>query len=160
MLEIKPCSKDHIPMLVELWKEYMVDQGDDPLSLYFDFEASTEGFRRILEGYMKKEPDGFLVATSGDEVIGFAVSFKDAFGPNYVMKAGVGHIQVVHTKRGHRRKGVATRLMEAALEYLRGNGCTVVLAETGEGNASSVGMLRRLGFKERDKTVNLMKEIR
>ena len=28
MLEIRPCSKDHIPELVEVWKEYMVDQGD------------------------------------------------------------------------------------------------------------------------------------
>ena len=160
MMEILACSEEHIPEAVELWKEYMVDQGDDPLSRYFDFEASTEGFHRILEGYMKKEPDGFLVATSGDEVVGFVVSFKDAFGPNYVMKARVRHIQVVHTKRGHRRKGVATRLMEAALDYLRENGCTLVLAEIGEGNANSVGMLRKLGFKERDKIVNLMKEIR
>lgn len=80
---------------------------------------------------MKKESDGLLVARIDDEVVGFVVPFKDALGPNYVMKARVGHIQVVHTKRGHRRKGVATRLMEAALEYLRENGCTLVLAETG-----------------------------
>jgi len=160
MVEIRPCSEEDLPELVELWKEYMVDQGDDPLSHYFDFESSKEGFRRILEGYMRKEPGGFLVATGGDEVVGFVVSFKDALGPNYVMKSRVGRIQVVHTKRGRRRKGVATRLMTAALDYLRESGCAMVLAETGEDNAGSLGMLRRLGFKERGKLVNLMKEIR
>jgi len=39
----KPCSKYDVPELVELWKEYMVDQGDDPLTPYFDFDASTKG---------------------------------------------------------------------------------------------------------------------
>jgi len=158
-VEIRPCSAGDLPELVELWREYMVDQGDDPLGRYIDLEASKEGFRRILEGYMKKEPDGLLVATSGDEVVGFAVSFKDALGPNYVMKAKVGHIQVVHTKRSRRRKGVATRLMEAALDYLRMSGCALVLAETGEENAGSSVLLRKLGFKERGNLVNFMKEV-
>ena len=159
MIEVRPCSERHIPELVELWREYMVDQGDDPLGRYIDLEASKEGFRRILEGYMKREPDGLLVATSGDEVIGFAVSFKDTLGPNYIMKARVGHIQVIHTKRDSRRRGVATRLMETALDYLRISGCVLVLAETGEENAGSMGMLRKLGFKKRGSLVNFMREI-
>ncbi|NIN70084.1 MAG: GNAT family N-acetyltransferase, partial [Anaerolineae bacterium] len=54
--------------------------------------------------------EGFLVAVEDGEVVGFVVSFSDAFGTNYVTREKIGHIQAVHTKRGHRRQGVATKL--------------------------------------------------
>ena len=57
---------------------------------------------------MKREPEGFVVALLGSEVVGFAVSFKNALGPNYVTKKGIGLLQVVHVKRGYRRRGIAT----------------------------------------------------
>jgi ribosomal protein S18 acetylase RimI-like enzyme len=157
-VEIKPCQDEFIAQLAELWKEYLVDQGEDPLHPYFDLEASTEGFRRILEGYMKREPGGFLVATVGDEVVGFVVSFKDAFGPNYVMKRRIGHIQVVHTKREFRRRGIATKLVNAALGYLKDNGCAIILAETGEKNTRSLKMLEKFDFYERGKLVTFIKK--
>jgi len=40
-----------------------------------------------------------LVAVISDEVVGFVVSFRDAFGSNYVARKRIGEIQVVHTKR-------------------------------------------------------------
>jgi len=158
-VEIEPCRGEFIAQLAELWKEYIVDQGDDPLHQYFDLKASMEGFRRILEGYMKKEPGGFLVATAGDEVVGFAVSFRDAFSPNYVTKGRIGQIQIVHTKRGFRRRGIATKLVNAALGYLEENGCSIILAETGEKNTGSLRMLEKLDFYERGKLVTLIKKV-
>lgn len=158
-VEIKPCRNEFLTQLAELWKEYLVDQGEDPLLPYLDFEASTEGFRNILEGYMKREAEGFRVAAIGDEVVGFVVSIKDAFGPNYVTKKRIGSIQVVHTKRGFRRRGIATKLVNAVLRYIKGNGCSIVLVETGESNAKSRKMLEKFDFKERGKFVTFMKEV-
>lgn len=158
-LEIRPCQDGHIPDLAELWKEYMVDQGEDPLLPYYDLEASTGGFRKILEAYTKREPEGFLVASVGGEVVGFVVSFKDAFGPNYVTRKRIGQIQVVHVKRGFRRRGIATKLINAAFGYLEASGCSIVLAETGERNDKSMRMLEKLGFGRRGKLVSFMKEI-
>lgn len=91
-VEMKPCSACDLPDLVELWGEYMVDQGEDPLIRFIDLEASREGVRRVLEGCMKREPLSLHVAVRGGEVVGFSVSFKDALRPNYVLKAGVGRI--------------------------------------------------------------------
>lgn len=158
-VEIKPCQDEFIAQLAELWKEYLVDQGEDQLLPYFDFEASTEGFRRVLEGYMKREPGGFLVAMVGDRVVGFVLSFKDAFSQNYVMKRRIGYLQVVHTKRGFRRRGIAMKLVNAALGYLKENGCSIILAETGEKNTRSLKMLEKFDFCERGKLVTFMKEI-
>jgi len=89
-VEIKPCLDEFLTQLVELWKEYLVDQGEDPLRRYLDFEASIEGFRKIMEAYMEREPGGFRVATTGDEVVGFVVSSENAFGPNYVTRERIG----------------------------------------------------------------------
>jgi len=157
---IRPCGRELLPQLVELWKEYVVDQNEEsPLLPYFDLEASTEGFHKIMESYMEKEPGGFLVATLGGEAVGFSVSFKEAFGPNYVTRERVGHVQVVHTKRGFRRRGIATKLVNAAIDYLRENGCLRVLADTGETNTRSIKMLEKLDFKRFGKLVNFMREI-
>ena len=157
-VEIKPCQDEFLTQLAELWKEYLVDQGEDPLRPYLDFEASTKGFRKILEAYMKREPGGFLVAAIGDEIVGFVVSFKDAFGPNYVTKRKIGQLQVVHVKQRFRRKGIATKLVNAALLYLKENSCSIILAETGEKNTKSLKMLEKFGFKERGKFITFMTE--
>jgi len=156
---IEHCKSEHVNELVELWKEYMVDQVQkDPLLPYFDLEASNEGFRKIIDGFLEKEPEGFFVARFGDRVVGFVASYKDAFGSNYRMKTRVGHIQVVHVRRGFRRRGIATRLVEAAMRYLKDNKCTIMLAETGEMNKEAIQMFEKLGFKQRGRLVALMKK--
>jgi ribosomal protein S18 acetylase RimI-like enzyme len=159
MVEIRLCSKAHVPELVELWKEYMVDQGDDPLFAHLDIVGGTEGYFRILEGYLTKEPNGFLVALDGEEVVGFAVSFENALGPNYITRKKIGHIQAVHVKRGHRRRGVATGLVDASIGYLRSRGCSIVIAEADESNKASAGMLEKLEFSRRGRLVNYMREV-
>jgi ribosomal protein S18 acetylase RimI-like enzyme len=158
-VEIKPCHVNFLSQLGELWKEYLVDQGEDPLCQYFDYEAGSEGFLKILEGYMKRDSGGFLVAVISDEVVGFVVSFRDAFGSNYVARKRIGEILVVHTKRGFRRRGIATKLINAALGYLKKGGCSIILAETGENNVKSLKMLEKFDFKERGKVVSFMKEL-
>jgi ribosomal protein S18 acetylase RimI-like enzyme len=158
-VEIMPCRNEFVPQLKELWKEYMTDQGEDPLLPYLDLEASIEGFRKILESYMEREPEGFSVALFGSEVVGFAVSFKNAFNPHYVTNKKIGLLQVVHVKRGYRRRGIATQLVDATFSYLVANGCSIVLAETGEKNTRSIRMLEKLGFRQCGKLVTFMKDI-
>ncbi|MCW4012119.1 MAG: hypothetical protein NWF07_03905, partial [Candidatus Bathyarchaeota archaeon] len=69
-LSITQCSSEHILQLVELWREYLIDQGDDPILRYLDVNH-TEGYGNILNSFQKKESEGFLVALNGDEVVGF-----------------------------------------------------------------------------------------
>jgi len=158
-MEIKPCQDEFLPQLTELWKEYIVDQDEEDWMLpYFDLDASTEGFRKILESFMRKEPEDFLVATLRSEVVGFVISFKDAFGPNYVMKKKTGRIQVVHIKRGFRERGIGTKLINSALRFLKASGCSIILAETGDMNNKALKMLAKIGFKRRGNLVQLMRE--
>ena len=73
-------------------------------------------------------------ATLGSKVVGFVISFKDALCPNYIIKKKIGHIQVVHVKREFRRSGIAAKLVNAAFRYLKVNGCSIILAKTGDVN--------------------------
>jgi ribosomal protein S18 acetylase RimI-like enzyme len=156
---INICEFKHIPQLVELWIEYLVDQGEDPINDYIDFSASKEGFYSILEGYLRKEPEGFMVATVSDEVVGFLIAYRSALSDNYKMKRKVGNVQVVHVKRGFRGRGIASSLLRKAMRYLESGGCSAVLAETGEDNEESLNMLTKLGFKQRGKLVTFIKEL-
>ena len=153
------CEFEHIPQLVDLWTEYLLDQGEDPINEYIEFDTSKEGFSRILEGYLRKEPEGFLVATIGDEVVGFLIAHRNALSSNYKMKRKVGKVQTIHVKRGYRGRGIASSLLRKALQYLESSGCYAVLAETGEDNKESLNMLTKLSFRQRGKLVTLIKEL-
>jgi len=50
MLEIRPCTVEHVRELAELWMEYMIDQGDDPLFTSLDLVGSVKGFTGSSRG--------------------------------------------------------------------------------------------------------------
>ena len=154
---ITQCSLNHIPQLIDLWREYLIDQGEDPIYQYMDVD-NTDRYGNILNSFLKKEPEGFLVALEDDTVIGFVIAQKDAIGSNYSTRENIGNVQVIHTKRDHRRSGVASQLMEKALEYLKEMGCTVILSETDQQNTASLNLLLKHGFKKRGNLVNLIRE--
>lgn len=66
---------------------------------------------------------------------------------------------MVHTKRGCRRQGVATNLIEAAEGYLRSSGCGFVLTEKGEPNTTARTLLEKTGFRVRGKLIDYIKEL-
>lgn len=157
-LVITQCTNEHIPQLVELWREYLVDQGDDPILQYIDVNH-TEGYGKILKSFLKKEPEGFLVALRGEEVVGFVIAQKEAYGPNYKTIEKIGNIQIIHTNRSHRNKGIASKLLENAIEYLKSNNCSIILSETDQQNTASLKLLQKHGFKRRGNLVTLIHEI-
>jgi len=91
-------------------------------------------------------------------VIGFVIAQKDAFGLNYRTFEKIGNVQIIHTKRSYRRSGIASLLLDKALEYLRDNGCAVILSETDQHNTASLNLLLKHGFMRRGDHVTLYKK--
>jgi len=154
-LEITQCTSVHIPQLVELWKEYLVDQGDDPILQHIDINH-IDGYGNILNSFLKNEPEGFIAALIDEEVVGFVIAKKDAYGPNYRTLENIGNIQIIHTKRGYRHKGIASKLLVKAIEYLQSNECTIILSETDQQNEASLSLLEKYGFRKRGNLVALI----
>ena len=94
----------------------------------------------------KKKYFEFFVARDGGKAVGFGVaSIQDHSNLSEDLVQGFLHEVVVHPE--HRRKGVAGKLAEARLEWLKGQGARVALAFAG--SEAGKRHLEVLGFKEK-----------
>jgi GNAT superfamily N-acetyltransferase len=96
------------------------------------WNQTEDDWRRLL----RLQPAGCFAATKNDELVGTTTTttYKDQL-------AWIGMVLVDPQSR---RQGVATRLMETALDYLRGKVATVKLDATAQGKP----VYERFGFEE------------
>ena len=113
-----------------------MDPGVDPES----------GYAWFL-GTQLREPDvAVFVAEQGDEVVGYVYAgIEPQSWKELREEAGFIH-DVVVDERG-RRMGVATALIEAAIEWLASRGMPRVLLWTADGNAHAQLLFAKLGFR-------------
>jgi ribosomal protein S18 acetylase RimI-like enzyme len=128
----------------------------DPQRFLEAGEHAAAGYAGFL-GSILDDPDGkVLVADDGGEIAGYAyaalepLSWKELRGP-----AGFIHDVAVDEKA--RRRGVAARLLEASIEWLRERGAPRVVLWTAAQNVIAHDLFRSLGF--RDTMIEMTKEL-
>ncbi|HUW02448.1 MAG TPA: GNAT family N-acetyltransferase [Acidimicrobiales bacterium] len=99
--------------------------------------AASEG-RSVKEGWV---PNTFLVAVDGDDIVG-RVSIRHAL--NEFLASEGGHIGYC-VRPAHRRRGIATRLLDAGLEVLREVGVSRALVTCDHDNDVSARIIERAG---------------
>lgn len=114
---IRPYAGGDEARLLGLWNQTMYL---DPLS--------PSIFRTKVLMDLNFLPEGLMVAQAGEELVGFVLSisrqipqFTDGLEPDLGWITGFG----VRTE--FRRRGIGTRLLEAAISRLRGLGCKKIL---------------------------------
>lgn len=95
--------------------------------------AST--FRGLLE----RRSTGLWVAESGDEIVGYAVVWA------VLDQAELGNVAVAD---GWRRRGIATRLVDTVLAWLRERAVQHLYLEVRESNTGAQRLYERHGFQE------------
>jgi ribosomal protein S18 acetylase RimI-like enzyme len=95
-----------------------------------------------------RDRDGVFVAEVSGQVVGFICS--DSRWISDYAKEEVGAIHELVVLPEYRRMGVARRLMEKALEYLKGRGRSVAELWVGVKNRSAKRFYESLGFQARD----------
>lgn len=110
-------------------------------------EGAARGYASFL-GSVLDSPDAVVfVAEEEGEVTGYVyaalepLSWKELRGP-------AGFIHDVAVRESARRSGVATRLLEAAVAWLRERGAPRVILWTAAPNAAAQTLFRRLGFRD------------
>ena len=109
--------------------------------------GSETGYASFLRGILGSPDDCVFVAEAHGRIAGYIwaslepMSWKELRGP-------AGFIQDVVVTDDARRAGVATKLMEAAIAWLRERGAPRVLLWTATPNAPARALFRRLGFRE------------
>lgn len=115
-----------------------------------------KGYASFLGRMMESSDDCVFVAEEDGVIRGYVfaalepLSWKELRGP-------AGFIHDVAVAEEARRRGIGTRLMQAAIEWLRQHGAPRVILGSAAPNREAQALFRRLGF--RDTMVEMTKEL-
>ncbi len=112
-----------------------------------DLDDSKEGFA----GFLNRNPDTCFIAADKDRIIGAIMSGNDGRR---------GYIYHTSVHPDHRKRGVARRLVEKAMEALDGLGINKVALVVFERNREGNAFWERTGFSAREDLVYRDKAIR
>jgi [ribosomal protein S18]-alanine N-acetyltransferase len=118
--------------------------GDLDAILGIENESFSDPYDRdTFSQLLRSEPEGFLVAEGDDDddgdILGYVAS-----------SARYGLILSLAVSADHRREGIGTMMMDAALRYLRGRARRVTL-QVRVSNAPAISLYRRFSFREAGK---------
>lgn len=102
-----------------------------------------------LEKKLERDPDLFLVALDGEQLIGSVIGGFDG------RRGMVYHLAVAET---HRRGGIASRLMAEVEQRLKAKGCIKCYLLVRPDNASAVEYYKAIGWGIADNII-FMKEL-
>jgi ribosomal-protein-alanine acetyltransferase len=103
-----------------------------------------EAFSKRQIGYLLTDYNALsLVARVDGEVAGFIIARIDVEGDS-----PAGHILTIDVALQHRRKGIATRLLNQIETMLKEKGVRECRLEVREDNAAAIGLYFKLGYKQ------------
>ena len=146
-MEYRKANADEIPLLVELRKKQLVDEGIKPDK---DIDAELEAFFRATMG------DGSLIewlAEDEGEVVACAAVVFYRFPPTYTNKSGKkAYITNMYTKDEYRGRGIATAMLRLLVDEAEAAGITKIWL-----GASKLGrpVYKKFGFRETDEWLEL-----
>ncbi len=105
-----------------------------------------EGYAWFLGSQLNQEDVVIFVAEQAGTVVGYVYAGLEPQSWKELREAA-GFIHDVAVDQSNRQTGVATTLIEAAIEWLRAHGAPRVVLWTAEKNAGAARLFSRLGFR-------------
>jgi len=129
--------------------KYYGPKGDTPLDPF----TSEERMKQMIN------LDDLVVAEVNGSFAGFVYFFVDSHPWFESEVERYGHILEVHVKKEYQGVGLATRMLEYAIEDLKKRDVHVVYIDTGGDNARAIRLYEKMGFKEFGRTIHFKKII-
>jgi ribosomal protein S18 acetylase RimI-like enzyme len=129
--------------------EYYGPKGDTPLDPF----TSAERMKQMIS------LNDLVVAEVDGSFAGFVYFFVNShpwFEPEV---ESYGHILEVHVKEEYQGLGIATRILEYAMEDLKKQNVNVIYIDTGGDNAKAIRLYEKMGFREFGRTIHFKKII-
>jgi len=105
---------------------------------------NSEAFTREQIGYLLRAPTGVsLIAETGHEIVGFIIGLIQGYG-----NAKVGHIFTVDVSTKHRRRGVASRLLNDLERIFMEKGVQTSHLEVRADNLAAQKLYRKHGYTD------------
>ena len=118
----------------------------DPQRFMRPLPGIEKGYGRFLTSQIGQEDAMVMVAEADGEVGGYVYATLEDRSWRELRDA-CGYIEDIVVRESARRSGVATMLMNAAIEWLRKRGAPRVLLLTATPNAGAQELFTRLGFR-------------
>ena len=104
------------------------------------------GYGRFLRSQLREDDVAILVAERGEEVIGYVFAGLEPLSWKELRDA-CGFVHDIVVDESGRRLGVASALMDAAVQWLRDRGAPRAMLWTAERNTGARQLFERLGFR-------------
>jgi ribosomal protein S18 acetylase RimI-like enzyme len=118
----------------------------DPQRFIAPGSNPESGYEWFLRTQLKEDDAAVFVAEQDRQVIGYVFAALEPISWKELREA-CGFIHDIVVDDPQRRVGVATALMEAAIEWLRSRGAPRVILGTAERNAAAQRLFEKLGFR-------------
>jgi ribosomal protein S18 acetylase RimI-like enzyme len=118
----------------------------DPQRFIAPGSNPESGYEWFLRGQLEEDDAAVFVAEQDRQVIGYVFAALEPISWKELREA-CGFIHDIVVDDPQRRGGVATALMEAAIEWLRSRGAPRVILGTAERNAAAQRLFEKLGFR-------------
>jgi len=131
--EIRRCEREDLAVVIDINTRTLPEH-------YSDFF-----YQEILAEF----PETFLVAEQAGTIVGY-IMCRMEYGFSQVKRLGLarkGHVVSVAVLEEHRRKGIATKLIQLAQEEMRKKAANESYLEVRVSNANAVQLYEELGYK-------------
>ena len=118
----------------------------DPQRFMAPGKRPEEGYGWFLQSQLEDDDVVVLVAERAGEIVGYVYAGLEPRSWKELRDA-CGFIHDIVVTEAGRRTGIATALIEAAVEWLCGRGAPRVVLWTAEPNAPAQRLFERLGFR-------------
>ncbi|MCO6450137.1 MAG: GNAT family N-acetyltransferase [Caldilineales bacterium] len=136
--QVRQIGDDSLEIALSLLRRFFIEEG---------FDTAEEDMRALLREMLASENNAVFLATGDGEAQGVA-TVSVSLGLECGLSAEMDDLYVLPQARG---KGVAASLIEAACQWSRARGCSVVLATVmpeGEAKHGLKAFYRRQGFSD------------
>jgi len=138
---VRPMKLSEVDEVVQLWRRLASDQ-----TLIIDDENLTR-FREFLEGQSKEDENQVLVYEMERRIVGFLMFMKHARSMLRLRRSRA-MITDLYVEEEYRGQGIASKLLERCLQYLKSLGVEEVRVNVLVDNAPAISLYRKLGFTD------------
>jgi len=138
---VRPMKLSEVDEVVQLWRRLASDH-----TLIIDDENLTR-FREFLEGLSKEDENQVLVYGTELRIVGFLMFVKKARSMLRLRRSRA-MITDLYVEEEYRGQGIASKLLERCLQYLKSMDVEEVRVNVLVDNAPAISLYRKLGFTD------------
>lgn len=132
IIEVRPCTEDDLSEIYSIeWANFYI-----PWAPF------------ALRDYLRVGLGTFLVATDGNEVLGYAIATLEKLIVQRIIERG--HLLKLVVKEEHRSKGVGSSLLKAMINRMKQRNVEEIFLEVRVENPQARKLYQKFGFRDRE----------